>query len=361
MSSQFHSTVTASLRARVPASNYTLDCFVTNEFAYNEVLSRCLPASGTSGGYLGVGPCQNLIYTGALRPRVAIIADTRMDNLLEHLMFKVIFGWAPTPLDYLTLLFSRETTARQPDPLTAESLIAAFESCPVSAERYEQNRSRLISEAGTHWPLTDEHRRRIGYLYSEFYRRQLDITNVDERTLATLNAIPTLRDVIRARNSAGVNLHFLTDAGRYQYVRDLHAADRIVPMLGNLTSAETVERVNALLATYGERLATVYLSNAEDHILQRYTIVGQRGLTVEHNPQGLLDGPYGSAYDTLIDNLARLRTEPEAVLIRFFFPGQLGGRSIGVFPHLECDVKSLPGFLRRIRTDRPRSIFETYL
>ena len=87
----FDDAVRLSLHTAVEPSNYRLDCFVTNELAYNDVLTRCRPTgAATTGGYVGVGPCQNLTYVGALRPRCAVIVDTRVDNVLQHLIFKLI-------------------------------------------------------------------------------------------------------------------------------------------------------------------------------------------------------------------------------------------------------------------------------
>lgn len=45
----FGSVMSRSLEASVPASNYTLDCFVTNEVAYNDVVSWRGPRVGPRG------------------------------------------------------------------------------------------------------------------------------------------------------------------------------------------------------------------------------------------------------------------------------------------------------------------------
>lgn len=363
LSGSFAGAVTASLAAAVPPSNYTLDCFVTNESAYNEVLARCRPAGGTTGAYLGVGPDQNFTYIGAYRPRLAIVVDARMDNLIEHLMFKVIFERAEDPLQYLALLFGRSGSRSAGRPVpdgSPEALVEEFERLPSSNRTYGANRAWLRAELGRRWPLTDEHHRRVDHLYAEFHRRQLDITNVDAATRANLNEIPCLRDIILARNSRGVNLHFLTDRERYRYVRRLQRADRVIPMLGNLTSTPSIDRVDAILRQAGERLATLYLSNVEEHVLRRYTIEDGR-LTGYANPEGLLSGPDGVAYDALLANLARLPTLDDAVLVRFFFPGTHAGRAFGVFPHLEPDVRALRSLLGQVAGDRPQSVFQTYL
>lgn len=366
-SSILDAAVSTSLSAAVPASNYTSDCFVTSERAYNEVLTRCLPTATTTGGYLGVGPCQNLTYIGALRPRIALVVDARIDNLLEHLIFKLLFERAETPLEYLALLFSRDLSCRSTttgdehlpaaDP---DALVAAFEQLPVSTVAYDENLRWLKREASSRWPLTDEHRKRVDYLYAEFHRRQLDITSVNESALARLNEIPTLRQVILARNSNGVNMHHLTHPDRFRYVKSMHLENRIVPMLGNLTSPQTTARISRHLDTIDERLDTIYLSNIEEFLLSRY-LIDDGGVAAEPNPAGLLIGEHRGAYDRLVDGLEQLPTTDDALLIRFFFPGRFEAREIGVFPHLEPDLRHLHEFLRRYRGDRLESVFQTYL
>ena len=42
------------------------------------------------GVYVGVGPNQNFTYIAAIRPELAFIVDIRRQNLLEHLLFKVL-------------------------------------------------------------------------------------------------------------------------------------------------------------------------------------------------------------------------------------------------------------------------------
>ncbi|WP_422772381.1 hypothetical protein ACN28C_04875 [Plantactinospora sp. WMMC1484] len=354
----FDDAVRRSLHTAVEPSNYRLDCFVTNELAYNDVLTRCWP-TGTTGGYVGVGPCQNLTYVGALRPRCAVIVDSRLDNVLLHLIFKLIMERATNPVEYLATLLSRQIGAPSPGQ-GPDFLISAVEAGPASAELFDANLKWLTTELSGRWPLTEMHQARVAALYEEFFRRQLDITNVDAPTAANLDEAPTLREVIRARTSRGVNLHFLTDSDRYDYVRQMHLDGRIIPILGNVGTAETVDRVNELLRTHDEALATLYVSNVEEHVLVRYRIENER-LVDRPNPEGLLIDPYGAAYDEMLAQWGRLDAERDALLIRFFFPGTFGDRSFGVFPYLQPDVRRLGSFLRDYREHRPKSVFETYL
>lgn len=357
----FSSALKRSTERSVPPANYASDCFVTSEAGYNDVLVKRRPAAGTTtGAYLGVGPCQNLSYAGALRPRLVLVVDARMDNLLEHLIFKVLMERAATPLAYLGLLFGREPAVAGPLPPGPGPLLAAFDAAPVAPAAHAGTVRWIKKELAGRWDIGSAYHARIDHLCGEFFRRQLDITSVAAALLANLNPVPSLRDVIRARSSYGVNLHVLTDAERYGYVRELQLADRIIPMLGNVVSADTIAQVNEVLREAGERLSHVYLSNLEEFLLGRYLLDESR-VASKPNPTGLLVGEHAGAYRALLARLSELDAGPDAALIRFFFPGTVDGYQVGHFPHLEGDVRLLRGFLDRWGDRLPRSVLETYL
>jgi hypothetical protein len=360
--SVFASSLETSLTDAVPASNYASDCFVTSEAGYNDVLVRRVPSGAlTTGAYVGVGPDQNFIYAGALRPRLVLIVDARMDNLLEHLVFKLLMERAPSPLEYLAALFSRELP---PGPAVTEAgpgpLLAAFDALPVSAAAHESTVKWLKAELVSRWSPLEPYLDRVDYLCGEFFTRQLDITSVSAKLHANLDFVPTLREVIAARETHGVNLHYLTDPGRYGYVRSLQVADRIIPVLGNLSSRRSIAQVNDLLRRSGEAVAHLYLSNLEEFLLGRYLMDGER-IARRPNPAGLLSGADGTAYRELLNRLRELDLRDDAALIRFFFPGTYDGFDYGRFPYLLGDMRLLRGFLSRWRDELPPSVLHTYL
>lgn len=351
-----------SLQSSVAPSNYRLDCFVTSEVAHNEAINLCTPAqSGSLGAYLGLGPCQNYTYIAAFKPELAIILDARLDNILEHLLFKLLLQRACSPFEYLCLLFSREYR-REEDPgqdTTAELLLSSFDRAKQSKSLLIKTWVEISGEMKSRWNIASHHRNRTWEIYQVFFNRQLHITSVSEECLQNLNHIPDLRAVISASNSHGSNLHFLTSLERFQYVKELHNADRIIPLLGNVLSSESVARVNDLLQMDTLALTNIYLTNMEEFLLERYVIEGDK-IAREPNPEGLLTGEYGKMYATLLQNLSQLITDQDCVLIRFFFPGQYRGRNISIFPWLQPHVTFLHTFLQRYQNQLPESIFATY-
>jgi hypothetical protein len=360
--SVFASSLETSLTDAVPASNYASDCFVTSEAGYNDVLVRRVPSgAATTGAYVGVGPDQNFIYAGVLRPRLVLIVDARMDNLLEHLVFKLLMERAETPLEYLAALFSRELPVAAPvvEP-GPEPLLAAFDALPVAAASHESTVKWIKAELSRRWPPLAPYLDRVDYLCGEFFTRQLDITSVSARLHANLDFVPTLREVIGARETHGVNLHYLTDPGRYGYVRSLQVEDRIIPVLGNLSSPRSIAQVNDLLRQRGEAVSHLYLSNLEEFLLGRYLMDGTR-IARRPNPAGLLSGEHGAAYRELLNRIRELDLRDDAALIRFFFPGTFDGFDYGHFPYLLGDLRLLKGFLAQWQDELPPSVLHTYL
>jgi hypothetical protein len=352
--------VQLAMQDTIRPSNYTMDCFVTSEIAHNDAVAKCLPdgsGNGTSA-YIGVGPCQNLTYIGAFRPRLAVICDSRVDNMIEHLMFKMLIERASDPLDYLLLLFSRvledrPPRTREPGP---EELVASFERGTPDPATHRSNLEWLLSEAKRRWEFDDRFLGRLSYLYDRFFTRQLAITAVNRECAEALGS-PTLRDVILASNSYRRNFHFLTCRTRFDYVRGLHLADRIIPILGNFSSPISIRLINQLLAQFGESADTIYLSNIEDHVLGRY-VLGPHGVVSEPNPDGLLMDAYARAYAELVGNLATMRTTPDAMLIRFIYQAERWGRTVG--EDLEPTVCRLQTFFAAY--DRtPASLLDTCL
>src|SRR5438445_5759952 len=85
------------------------DNFISNETSYLHVVDQLQQRVKPGGIYLGVGPDQNFSYIVHTRPMLAIVTDIRRQNMLEHLLFKAVFTMAGNRVEYLSLLFSRQT------------------------------------------------------------------------------------------------------------------------------------------------------------------------------------------------------------------------------------------------------------
>src|SRR5207249_10494190 len=97
-----------------PEGYFDSDNFISNETSYLHVIDQLRQRVKPGGIYLGVGPDQNLSYIVHTRPSLAIITDIRRQNMLQHLLFKALFALASNRVEYLSLLFSRQTPRLEP-------------------------------------------------------------------------------------------------------------------------------------------------------------------------------------------------------------------------------------------------------
>ncbi len=87
--------------------SFNVDNFVSNERAYQDVVSDLKLRSQKNGVYVGVGPDQNFTYVVAFKPRMAFIVDIRRQNLIQHLLFKAVSEMSRNRADFIARLFSR--------------------------------------------------------------------------------------------------------------------------------------------------------------------------------------------------------------------------------------------------------------
>ena len=96
-----------STRLSEPGGYFDSDNLISNETSYQHVLIKMREMNVTGGVYLGVGPDQNFTYIARIRPRMAILIDIRRDNLLQHLLFKALFGRSRNRIEYLCLFLGK--------------------------------------------------------------------------------------------------------------------------------------------------------------------------------------------------------------------------------------------------------------
>src|SRR5207249_3483053 len=109
------------------------DNFVSNELAFQDVLSELTGDRKPGGVYLGVGPEQNFTYIAALKPKIAFIFDIRRQNMVEHLMYKALFELSTDRIDFLSKLLSRPRPPDVGKDTNIEVLIEAFRQAPAES------------------------------------------------------------------------------------------------------------------------------------------------------------------------------------------------------------------------------------
>src|SRR4026208_1625587 len=84
-----------------PEGYFDTDNFISNETSYLHVIPELRSKTKPGFVYMGVGPDQNFSYIAHTQPSLAIIADIRRHNLLEHLLYKALFDLSASRADFL--------------------------------------------------------------------------------------------------------------------------------------------------------------------------------------------------------------------------------------------------------------------
>jgi hypothetical protein len=290
-------TLVASLSE--PGGSFDTDNLISNERSYLHVVPTLRTLAGQAGGgvYVGVGPDQNFSYIAHLRPAQAILIDIRRDNLLLHLLFKSLFAEAATRADYLALLTGRGLQASAPDE-SIESLVRRVDAAKRRArEEMAQLQSRLatvIDRFGV--PLSANDHATIARFHRRFMDEGLSL-QFNSTGRPPQYDYPTYRDLLLEVDRAGVRRSFMATEEDFQFVKSLHARDRIIPIVGNLAGSTALAAVGRYLDATGGRLSVFYTSNVEFYLFRE-----------------------GSAA-RFIANLARLPRYPGSVIVRSVFSG----------------------------------------
>lgn len=280
-----------------PGGYFDTDNLISNETSYLHVLGALRTLNVEGGAYLGVGPDQNFAYIAQIRPSIAFIVDIRRDNLLQHVFFKSLFARAPTRIAYLCLLFGKpipdNPTAWTERPL--QDLIAYLDAT-AAPSGYTRDVLSFVraqaTEAGL--PLSEEDLDTITSIHRRFIEQGLDV-RFNSHNRAPNAYYPTYRDLLLETDLTGRLGSYLAREDDYQFVRQMQAENRVVPVVGNLAGTHALKAIGDYLKARGERVSAFYTSNVEFYLFRQTRF-----------------GPF-------VKNLRALPWDEHSVIIRSFF------------------------------------------
>lgn len=317
-----------------PGGYFDSDNLISNETSYLHVMTRLDQLGVKGGAYVGVGPDQNYSYLAAIRPQVAYMMDIRRDNALQHLLFRALFARSRTRVEYLARWLGRRVPAdleawRQRPIL---DLLAWVDSTAIdasSAERERRETLRVVESFGV--PLDARDRETILRFHQQFMREGLELRFSSFNRSGA--GYPTLRRLILERDLAGAMRSYLVREADWQFVRDLHAAGRIVPVVGDLAGTHALAAIGRDVRARGLAISALYTSNAEMYVWR------------------------GGGFPAFAATVMRLPTNPDGVIIRSFFDRSGVGHRLGVRGHVS--VQLLQRFTDFAALQR-RGAFRTY-
>ena len=279
-----------------PEGYFDSDNFISNETSYLHVIPDLRQRVKPGGIYLGVGPDQNLSYIVHTRPSLAIITDIRRQNMLQHLLFKALFVMSSNRVEYLSLLFSKETPPVKPGA-SFEDLLAAVRRAPSSEKLFQKNLAAVqdLLTRKYRLKLTTDDISKIDYIYRTFWEEGLDLRF---SSLGRGNALnyPTFEEILLETDRQGRQQNYLSSQELFQWLKNFQADNRIIPIVGDFAGPHAFKAVSGFLRANGLRLSVFYTSNVEFYLFGRSTWV------------------------RYVANLRSLPIADDSVFIRSYFP-----------------------------------------
>ena len=249
--------------------------FRSDNLLSNEIwLQHVIPELGKTvkGGrvYLGVGPEQNFTYIAALKPSMAFIVDVRRGNLQLHLMYKALFELSKDRADFVSKLFAKKRPAGLSTSSTALEIFNAYSEVPTSEALFKEItksvQDHLLKTRGL--PLDAEDLRGIEYVENAFYWYGPGIHyNSSGGRMGRMMA--TYFDLMVATDAEGRSRSYLASEENFNVLKDLHAKNLLVPVVGNFGGPKALRAVGQYVKERGGTVTAFYLSNVEQYLDQQ--------------------------------------------------------------------------------------------
>ena len=253
-----------------PGGYFRSDNFTSNETPYLHIVDKLKQIAQPGGAYIGVGPEQNFTYISKVRPRIAFIIDIRRQAIVQHLMYKAIFQLSPTRAQFLSMLLSRPIAKDKkfaPDAPLSE-LVAYFGEAPPDEKVFTANLAaiRKFLKDDVKFQLTEQDQAGLEYIYKNFYDRGLDISY--QMGGFRSNMFPGLREILMETDLNGKLGNFLAAKDDYDFVRDMHRRNMIIPVVGDFAGPKALAGIGDYLKKSGYTVTAYYLSNVEQYLFQ---------------------------------------------------------------------------------------------
>lgn len=298
------------------------DNLVSNESSYLQVSGLLEKLAGKGGVYLGVGPEQNFTYIAKTRPRLAILLDIRRQNQLYHLLFKSLFERSRNRSEYLANLFSRSKPKKVAGAdRDISALLLEFEKTAPSERLFRKNLKDALAfiRERCQFPIYDKDAGTIEGIYREFFDQQLDI-RFRSFGRPSFRFYPSFKDIVLERDLEGRFGNYLNSEADFQFVKQMHSRNLIVPVVGDFAGPKALRTVGEYLKGLGETVSVFYVSNVEFYLIQN------------------------GVFDRFAENVQQLPISDQSLFIRAYFR----------FPHPE----RRPGYVSATLLQRMRRFVE---
>jgi hypothetical protein len=239
------------------------DNLVSNEPLFPYTIRLLRPRGGV---YIGVGPEQNFSYIARLEPEMAFIVDIRQQNRSLHLLYKALFEVSADRAEFVSRLFGRPRPAGLDGETSVHDLFTAFAAVAGSSPLYDANarlvRERLLTTHG--FPLAPYDVQWIEYALKAFFADGPEIHYARSRPEDAPE--PSYRALMTATDLGGQSRSYLSSEEAFAFVKELHAKNLIVPIVGDFGGPTAIKRLGDYLRQRNGVVSAFYSSNVEVYL-----------------------------------------------------------------------------------------------
>jgi hypothetical protein len=272
-----------SNRLSEPGGYFDSDNLISNETSYLHVLGKLRELEVSNGVYIGVGPDQNFI-------------DIRRDNLLQHLLFKALFGRSRNRIEYLCNFFGKPYPKNKGwEQRPVKDLAEYIDGTASDLKLFEKNLKNIkqdIQKFGLALSQTDLDT--IAKIHRAFFSSGLDI-RYSSYHRPPRSIYPTYRDLLLEQDLAGQKQNYFNSEDDFQFLKRLEDQDLIVPVVGDLSGPQALKAIGQYVTEMKERVSAFYVSNIEFYLQRQGT------------------------FDKFVENLKQLPIDNRSVMIRSYF------------------------------------------
>jgi hypothetical protein len=236
--------------------------------------------------------------------------------MIQQLLYKALFHASAGRAHFLSELLSRPFAAGNApkDDVPIEELLRRLDGLQSSDEHFKSNLGRIARTIEHEFlvPLSAQDRLKLETVYTAFRRGGLDLAF---RASAAPwggghGVFPTLKELILECDLEGGRGNFLATAEGYRAVRDLHLANRIIPVVGDFAGPKALSGIGSYLEQNGYAVRVFYTSNVEQFLFRN------------------------RVFSRFVENVRTLPVDDRSILIRsvpargFFHPANIPGHRL---------------------------------
>ena len=232
--------------------------------------ARFLRSAG--GVYIGVGPEQNFTYIAQARPRMAFIIDIRRENADLHLLYKALFELSGNRVEFVSRLFSRIAPENLSSSADVDTLFERFEQARPSAARLKLTREEIRArlQMARQFPLEPNDLDAMDRALQAFHDSGPAIHYWGSQVVEKDTLRPSYARLMTMPDLSGQTRSYLADETSFRVVKEMHARNTIVPIVGDFGGPDAIRKVGNYVrehegmvrAFYGSNVA-VYLTNQQ--------------------------------------------------------------------------------------------------